>query len=387
MYGLRYVCGDVSGLRDRDTGRRREKMKVKYLSNGNEACGEGAVRAGCRFYAGYPITPQNELTAYMARRMEEEGGTFIQAESELAAISMVHGASVAGARAFTSSSSPGISLKQEGISYLAGCELPAVIVNVMRGGPGLGNISAAQGDYFQAVKGGGHGDYHLIVLAPASVQEMFDFTYDAFGLADKYRTPVMVLADGMLGQMMEPVEFDDAIRPSGIVPKPWALTGARGRESQKVLSLKLGTSTGTLEEHNIKLQERYRVIRENEVSVEMYRTDDAEKVIVAYGTASRIARSCVDKLRKTGKKAGMVRLRTLWPFPTEEISELAAKGVDFLVVEMSSGQMVEDVRLAVQDDEKIDFYGRMGGGVPEEDEIISRWDTPRERCKGKIKNR
>lgn len=348
------------------------RSKIKYLSTGNEACGEGALRAGCRFYAGYPITPQNELTAYMSRRMEEENGTFIQAESELAAINMVFGASVAGARAMTSSSSPGISLKQEGISYIAGAELPAVIVNIMRGGPGLGNIAASQSDYFQATKGGGHGDYRSIVLAPATVQEMFDFTYDAFSLADKYRNPVMILADGMLGQMMEPLAFDDNIKPSGIIPKPWALTGAEGRKPLSAKSLRLGSGKNSLERHNERLQEKYKNIERSEIKTELYKTDDAAKIIVAYGSPGRIARSCVDTMRDDGDAIGLVRLKTLWPFPYAEIRKLAERGCEFLVVEMSAGQMVEDVRLAVQDDNKVSFYGRMGGGIPEEEVIIKK---------------
>ncbi|MFH1552700.1 MAG: 3-methyl-2-oxobutanoate dehydrogenase subunit VorB [Candidatus Omnitrophota bacterium] len=345
-------------------------MKIKYLSTGNEACGEGAVRAGCRFYGGYPITPQNELTAYMSRRMEEENGVFIQAESELAAINMVLGASAAGARAMTTSSSPGISLKQEGISYLAGCELPAVIVNVMRGGPGLGNIDAAQGDYFQATKGGGHGDYRLLVLAPSTVQEMFDFTYRAFELADKYTNPVMILADGMLGQMMEPLEFDEDIKPSGIVDKPWAMTGAKGRPARSIKSLLLGE--GVLERHNEKLQKKYREMTEKETKVETYKAEDAQIILVAYGSITRIARSCVDRLREKGVKAGLVRPMTVWPFPYAQISRLAKNGKKFLVVEMSAGQMLEDVRLAVQDDTRVSFYGRTGGGVPTEEEIIAK---------------
>jgi 2-oxoglutarate/2-oxoacid ferredoxin oxidoreductase subunit alpha len=348
----------------------KKKKGLRYLTSGNEACGEGAIRAGCRFYAGYPITPQNELTSYMSKRMEEEKGVFIQAESELAAISMVHGASAAGARAMTSSSSPGISLKQEGISYIAATELPCVIVNVMRGGPGLGNISPAQGDYFQATKGGGHGDYRLIVLAPANVQEMFDLTYEAFALADKYNTPVMILADGMLGQMMEPLEFDPAIRPPEKVKKPWALTGAKGRKGKSTKSLLLGT--GVLEDHNLKLQKKYKEIEKKETRTEEYKTEDAEIVVCAYGSVARIARSAVDTLRKNGIKAGYLRPISLWPFPSKALRRLALRGVKFLVVEMSAGQMVEDVALAVQNSEKIGFYGRMGGGIPEEKEIVRR---------------
>ncbi len=341
--------------------------KHKILISGNEACGEGAIKAGCRFYAGYPITPQNELTAYMSKRMEEESGVFIQAESELAAISMVHGAAAAGARAMTSSSSPGISLKQEGISYLAATELPCVIVNVMRGGPGLGNISPAQGDYFQATKGGGHGDYKIIVLAPASVQEMFDLTYDGFALADKYNSPVMVLADGMLGQMMETAEFDPGLKPSGQVDKPWALTGAKGRKGRSAKSLLLGY--GVLEEHNIKLQAKYEKITRQETLAEEYMTKDAEVMICAYGSAARIARAVVDVLRSKGEKAGLIRPVTLWPFPAKIMAKHASRGASFLVVEMSAGQMVEDVERAVLGRARVDFYGRMGGGIPEETEI------------------
>lgn len=345
-------------------------MKKRFLCTGNEACGEGAIKAGCDFYAGYPITPQNELTAYMSRRMEEEGNIFIQAESELAAINMVFGASAAGARSMTSSSSPGISLKLEGISYLAAAELPSVVVNVMRGGPGLGNIAGAQGDYFQSTKGGGHGDYHIIVLAPASVQEMFDLTFKAFPLADKYRIPVMVLADGILGQMMEPLEFDDKMQPEGEVKKEWAMTGSKGREAQSIKSLLL--KDNSLEEHNNHLQEKYAEIGKKEIVVEEYKTDDAEIIIVAYGTMSRVSRTCVDALRSKGVKAGMLRPVTLWPFPYGIISGLAEKAQKVLVVEMSAGQMLEDVRLAVQDDDKVFFYGRMGGGVPTEEQVLEK---------------
>ena len=344
--------------------------RIRYLTSGNEACGEGAIRAGCRFYAGYPITPQNELTAYMSKRMEEESGVFIQAESEIAAISMVHGASAAGRRAMTSSSSPGISLKQEGISYLAGTELPCVLVNVMRGGPGLGNISPAQGDYFQATKGGGHGDYRIIVLAPQTAQEMFDFTYRAFALADKYNNPVMILADGMLGQMMEPVEFDADIKPTGEVKKPWALTGAKGRKARSKKSLLL--IGGVLEAHNLKLQKKYELIKKQEPLDEEYRTADADIIVCAYGSVARIARSAVDTLREKGIKAGLIRPVTLWPFPAKGIAKHADRGAAFLVVEMSAGQMVEDVELVVQDKKRVGFYGRMGGGIPEEKEIERR---------------
>ena len=284
-----------------------KSKKKKILITGNEACGEGAVQAGCRFYAGYPITPQNELTVYMSKRMNETGRGFIQAESELAAINMVFGAAVTGARAMTSSSSPGISLKQEGISYIAACELPAVIVNVMRGGPGLGNIGAGQADYFQATKGGGHGDYHLIVLAPASAQEMFDFTYKAFDMADKYRNPVMILSDGIIGQMMEPVVIEPGSKVTKNMnpvqkSKPWALTGCKGRSPNSIKSLLL--KEGALEEHNEKLQKKYDLIKKNEIKCEKYKLDDAEIMIVAYGTSSRISRAVVDTLRKKKIKLG-----------------------------------------------------------------------------------
>ena len=306
----------------------------------------------------------------MSRRMEEENGTFIQAESELAAINMVFGASVARARAMTSSSSPGISLKQEGISYLAGCRLPAVIINIMRGGPGLGNIAPSQSDYFQATKGGGHGDYRIIVLAPANVQEMFDFTFEAFDLADKYRIPVMILADGILGQMMEPLEFDENIKPKKIIDKPWALTGAKNRSAKSIRSLWL--KPGSLEKLNEELQKTYKGISEKETRYEEYPTKDADVVIVSYGAVSRIARVCANDLRKEGIKAGIFRPISLWPFPYKEIRRIAGRGTKFLVVEMSAGQMVEDVRLAVQDDSRVDFLGRMGGGIPEEKAIIER---------------
>jgi len=344
-------------------------MSKKVLMCGNDACGEGAVLAGCRFYAGYPITPQNELTAYMAKRMNEKNGVFIQAESELAAISMVFGAAAAGFRAMTSSSSPGISLKQEGISYLAGCELPCVIVNMQRGGPGLGNIAPSQGDYFQAVKGGGHGDYKLTVFAPSSAQELLDFTFLAFELADKYRNPVFILGDGLIGQMMEPVKIDLDIEPK-IQPKPWALTGCKGREPNVIKSLILGD--GLLEEHNKRLQEKFDLIKRQEVRAEALHIKDSEIILVAYGSAARIAKGAVEMARTKGIKAGMIRPITLWPFPEKLIEEACGTAKKFLVVEMNAGQMVEDVRLAINGKAKVDFYGRMGGGIPTEEEILSK---------------
>ena len=302
--------------------------------------------AGCRFYAGYPITPQNELTAYMAKRINETGGVFIQAESELAAINMVFGASLAGARAMTSSSSPGISLKQEGISYLAGCELPCVIVNVQRGGPGLGNIAPSQADYFQVVKGGGHGDYKLIVLAPSSAQELLEQTYLAFDLADKYRNPVFILGDGLLGQMMEPVNLKAVEQKYDTIDKPWALTGCKGRAPKIIRSLFL--AEGALEEHNKKLQEKFAKIKEAETRVEGFHTKDSEIIIVAYGSVARMAKAAMEKARAKGLKVGFIRPITLWPFPEMAIENVANTAKKFLVVEMSAGQMVEDVKLAVK---------------------------------------
>ena len=361
----------------------------KILMCGNEALGETAIRAGCRFYAGYPITPQNELPAYMSKRMPEVGGVFIQSESEISAINMVFGASLAGARAMTSSSGPGISLKQEGISYLAACELPAVIVNIMRGGPGLGNIAPSQSDYFQATKGGGHGDYHQIVLAPASLQEIVEFTMLSFDLADIYRMPAMILGDGILGQMMEPVELntmDDgrlsaealakaegtpvrrSLGEGGRDERDWILDGCKGRKSRLMRSLLL--EEGELERFNLKLQKKYEGIKNKEARYEMLCGDDSEVMLVAYGTTSRICRSAVERMRKLGKKIGMFRPMTLWPFPEKALKEVSGKVKKFLVVEMSCGQMVDDVKLAIDCKRPVYFYGRSGGEVPTEDEII-----------------
>jgi len=336
---------------------------------GNEALAEAAIIAGLDAYFGYPITPQNEITAYMSRRMPEEGRVFLQSESELAAINMVFGASATGKRVMTSSSSPGISLMQEGISYLAGAELPAVVVNVMRGGPGLGNIAPSQGDYFQATRGGGHGDYSTIVFGPSSVQELVDCMPLAFDLADQYRMTVVVLADGILGQMMEPIVFDK--KPRRKLPaKDWALTGADGREQNIVRSLWLGEKV--LEQLNYKLQDKYEQIEKNEVLCEQYEVDDAEIVVVAYGVAARIVRSAVERARQQGIKVGWIRPITLWPFPTEQISRAAEDLKVFLTVEMSCGQMVEDVKLAVAGKAPVLFYGRPGGGVPSIDEILEK---------------
>ena len=343
--------------------------KTKVLMMGNEAIAEGAVHAGCRFYAGYPITPQNELIAYMAKRMPQVNGIFIQAESEISAINMVFGASLAGARAMTSSSSPGISLKQEGISYLAGCQLPAVIVNIMRGGPGLGNISPSQSDYFQATKGGGHGDYHSIVLAPSTVQECFDFMEIAFALADKYRNTVIILGDGMLGQMMEPLVIKSRVagrRPQ--LKKTWALTGCKNRKPNIIRSLLL--KEGALEELNKKLQNKYNEIRAKEIRCETFNLKGAQIILVAYGTTARIAKGVCVKFKKY--KLGLIRPITLWPFPEQIIKNAANKAKAVLVVEMSAGQMLEDVKLAVEGKIPVDFFGRMGGGIPTEEEIIKK---------------
>ncbi|MFO7871597.1 MAG: 3-methyl-2-oxobutanoate dehydrogenase subunit VorB [Kiritimatiellia bacterium] len=344
-------------------------MASRVFMTGNDAMGEAAVKAGCGCYYGYPITPQNELTAYMARRMEESRRVFIQAESEMAAINMVFGSSLAGKRAMTSSSSPGISLKQEGISYLAGAELPAVIINVQRGGPGLGNIDPAQGDYFQATRGGGHGDYRQIVLGPDSVQEMHDFTYDAFRLAEKYRMPVMVLADGRLGQMMEPLVLkEDPLPPPD--NGTWALTGAKGRPPRLIRSLYLGE--GELEALNLRLQEKYREIERKEIRWEEQATDDCDVLMVAYGTSARICAGALKTARDSGLKAGLLRPVTLWPFPASAVSELSERVRKILVVEMSAGQMLEDVQLAVRGRKPVDFTGRMGGLVPSEDDVLRK---------------
>ncbi len=341
----------------------------RILMCGNEALAEASIIAGLDAYFGYPITPQNEITAYMSRRMAEEGRVFIQSESELAAINMVFGASATGKRTMTSSSSPGISLMQEGMSYLAGAELPAVVVNVMRGGPGLGNIAPSQSDYFQATRGGGHGDYRTIVFGPSTVQELVDYMHLAFDLADVYRITVVILADGFLGQMMEPVLLEK--KPHRELPaKDWALTGAKGREQNIVRSLWL--PEGALEALNNKLKAKYELIEKNEVLCEQYEVEDAEIVVVAYGIAARIVRSAVSRAREEGIKAGWIRPITLWPFPTEQISRAAEEFKIFLTVEMSLGQMVEDVRLAVAGKAPVVFYGRPGGGTPTVDEILDK---------------
>ncbi len=345
-------------------------MSEKKLMKGNEVVGEAAIRAGCRYFFGYPITPQNDIPAYMSRRLPEVDGVFLQAESEVAASNMVYGAAGAGARVLTSSSSPGISLKAEGISYIAGAELPAVIVNIMRSGPGLGGIQPSQADYFQATKGMAHGDFRLLVLAPSTVQELADLTYLAFDLADKYRNPVMVLGDGMLGQMMEPVEFKEMRDLDELPKKEWATDGAKGREKNVINSL--GLVAENLEKHNLKLKAKYDQMREEEVRYDDYKMDDAELAIVAYGTTARIATSAIDRARKEGYKVGLIRPITLFPYPENRIAEAADQVDEFLAVEMSTGQMVEDVKLAVNGKKPVEFYGRTGGVVPSTDEIYDK---------------
>ncbi len=342
-------------------------MAERVMMKGNEAIAEGAIRAGCRFFFGYPITPQNEVPEYMSRRMPEVGGTFIQAESEVSAINMVYGAAGAGARVMTSSSSPGISLKMEGISYAAGAELPCVIVNVCRGGPGLGGLSPSQSDYFQATKGGGHGDYRLVVFAPASVQEIIDLMYQAFVTADKYRNPVMVLADGLLGQMMEPVTLTE-VKDLQIPAKPWATTGMMNGKPQSIIN-SLGLVGEDLEKINVRIQKKYQAIEANEVRFVEEDVKEADLVVVAYGTSARVAKSAIAKAKAQGKKVGLFRPVTLWPFPSKQIKELAESGKRFLVVEMSAGQLVEDVRLAVNGRTQVGLFGKLNGTIPSVNEV------------------
>ncbi|MBD3204307.1 3-methyl-2-oxobutanoate dehydrogenase subunit VorB [Candidatus Woesearchaeota archaeon] len=341
----------------------------KQLIKGNHAIGKAAIEAGCNFYAGYPITPQNELTEYMAKHMRLNKRPFVQAESEVSAINMVFGAGAGDARAMTSSSSPGVSLKQEGISYIAGAELPCVIVNMVRGGPGLGNIAGAQSDYFQSTRGGGHGDYRLIVFGPNSVQELYDFTMKAFDYADKYRMPVMILGDGYLGQMMEsyiPHKYEPI---KNLPKKKWALTGCKGRKKNIVKTLYL-TPENALEEHNLKLNEKYKKIQKEIQMYEKANADDGEIIVVSYGTASRVVKNVIEFFNKNSKKKiGMFRPISLWPFPATALRNLKCK--KFLVVEMSMGQMIEDVKLALfgKKDVTVNLIKRPGGMIPTEDEI------------------
>jgi 2-oxoglutarate ferredoxin oxidoreductase subunit alpha len=344
-------------------------LAERVMMKGNEAIAEGAIRAGCRYFFGYPITPQNEIPEYMSRKMPKIGGVFIQAESEVSAINMVYGAGGSGGRVMTSSSSPGISLKQEGISYIATAEVPCVIVNVARGGPGLGGLTPSQADYFQATKGGGHGDYHTIVLAPWSVQEMVDLVGNAFELADKYRNPVMILADAILGQMMEPVMFEkEPVDPEQLPTKPWATTGRTPDRKPNIIN-SLGLLGEHLEAINKNLQAKYEKITSAEVRYETYDLDDAELVVVAYGTTSRVAKSAIAQARKEGKKVGLFRPVSLWPFPSRQLQDIVASGKSLLVTEMSAGQLVEDVRLAVCNDSLVRFFGKLNGGIPTVNEI------------------
>ena len=341
---------------------------AKILMKGNEAIAEAAIRAGCDAYFGYPITPQTELLEYMSKRMPELGRAFVQGESEVASINMVLGAAATGKRAMTSSSSPGISLKQEGMSYLAGNELPAVIVNIMRGGPGLGNVQPSQADYFQATKGGGHGDYYPIVLAPSTVQEAIDFTILAFDLADKYRNPAMILGDGSIGQIMEPVELPE-VEPKPPA-KPWALTGCLGREKNIIRSLYL--LAGPLEARNLILQKKYREIEAHEQRHAEYLLDDAQIIVVAYGTAGRVAQTSIRKARDEGIPVGLFRPITLYPYPKDAMSSVVDQAKVFLVLEMSAGQMVEDVQLVAKGRVPVEFQGWLGGRVPTPTEITAK---------------
>lgn len=342
-------------------------MAERVLMKGNEAIAEAAIRAGCRHYFGYPITPQTEIAAYMAKKMPKIGGVFLQAESEIASINMVYGAAAAGVRVMTSSSSPGISLKAEGLSYIAGSDVPALVVNVQRGGPGLGGIQPSQSDYFQATKGGGHGDYRMIVLAPASVQEMASLTIKGFNLADKYLMTAMILADGTIGQMMEPISFEDAEIES--YEKPWALTGTKcEREHNIVNSLYL--QPDQLEMKNIQRYARYQMVEEKEAMWEEYEMEDAEYCVVAFGIASRVAKNAVVAARKEGIRVGLIRPITLWPFPKDALLAAADKVKGFVSVELNMGQMIEDIRLYTQCKRPVALCNRCGGMIPSPDEVL-----------------
>ncbi len=346
-------------------------MAERKLMKGNEAIAEAAIRGGCRFYAGYPITPQNEIPEYMSWRLPQVGGHFIQAESEVAAINMVYGSAGAGGRAMTSSSSPGVSLKQEGISYICGAELPCVIINMVRSGPGLGGIQPAQGDYFQAVKGGGHGDYKMLVYGPCSVQECVDLLYDAWDKAEKYRLPVMILGDGMLGQIMEAVTLPEMKDPATFPKKEWATDGTGFGKTRRVIN-SLYIVPDELEAMNHKLQKVYDEMCENETMVEEYLVDDAEIVITAYGTVARIAKSAVDMLRADGVKAGLIRPITLYPFPKVSFAKVANEDnvKEIVAVELSMGQYIEDVKLEVAGKKPVRFFGRSGGNVMTPEDIV-----------------
>lgn len=342
----------------------------KVLMKGNEAIGAAAIKAGCKAFFGYPITPQNEIPEYMSREMAKSGGVFVQAESEVSAINMVYGAAGAGVRVMTSSSSPGIALKQEGITYIAGAELPCVIVDVSRGGPGLGSIQPSQGDYFIATRGGGNGDYRHIALAPASIQEAVDLVMEAFDIADYYRNPVFVLADGMIGQMMEPVEFKE-ITPRELPEKDWATDGTKGNRKPNIIN-SLALDPALLEEHNIHLDKKYKEMEKNEVRVEEFNMENAEIVLTAYGTTSRVAKNAIELLEAEGIKAGLIRPITLWPFPEQAFRDIPATAKAILTVEMSMGQMIDDVKIANEGRLPIYFYGRSGGMCPEPQAIVDK---------------
>lgn len=346
-------------------------MDKKVLMKGNEALAEAALRAGCRFFFGYPITPQTEVAAYMSKKMPKYNGVYLQAESEVAAINMVYGASAAGARVMTSSSSPGISLKAEGLSYIAGADLPAVIINVQRGGPGLGSIQPSQSDYFQATKALGHGDFHALVYAPSTVQEMADYCYKAFDIADTYRIPVMILADGLLGQMMEPVKLPEWKNLEDLPVKPWATTGHKHQRDHNIVN-SLYLTPEELETYNIARFKRYEEIAKREVVVDTYAMDDAQIVLVAFGATSRVVQTACDLARKEGIKAGLIRPVSLWPFPEEIFANLSSEVSQVLVVEMNMGQMLQDVKLAINGRIPVEFYGRCGGVIPSPQEILDQ---------------
>lgn len=343
-------------------------MTERVLMKGNEAIAEAAIQAGCRHYFGYPITPQTEIAAYMAKRMPKIGGVFLQAESEVAAINMVYGVAAAGGRAMTSSSSPGISLKSEGLSFLAGCDLPALVINVQRGGPGLGGIQPSQADYFQATRGGGHGDYHMIVLAPASVQEMASLTVRGFDLADKYRMPAMILADGTIGQMMEPVELEIGEQPK--YEKPWALTGTGMKRKHNIVT-SLYLQPEELERINRERYQRYRIVEEQEPLCETYLMEDAEVCVVAYGIAARVSKNAVNTARANGIRAGLIRPITLWPFPKRALADAAKQVRAFLSVELSMGQMIEDIELSIHSSRPVTLVSRSGGMIPSPEEVLA----------------
>ena len=342
-------------------------MAQRVLMKGNEAIAEAAIRAGCRHYFGYPITPQTEIAAYMAKKMPKIGGVFLQAESEIASINMVYGAAATGCRVMTSSSSPGISLKAEGLSYIAGSDIPALVVNVQRGGPGLGGIQPSQSDYFQATKGGGHGDYRMIVLAPASVQEMASLTIKGFNLADKYLMTSMILADGTIGQMMEPISFEDAEIET--YEKPWALTGTECKRKHNIVN-SLYLQPDALEKTNIERYERYKIVEENEPMWEEYMMEDAQLCVVAFGIASRVAKNAVVAAREEGIKVGLIRPITLWPFPVKPLAAAADKCKAFISVELNMGQMIEDVRLATSCKRPVTLCNRSGGMIPSPEQVL-----------------